>query len=257
LQNIPREEAFRRLFIAKSGFKICVADLSQAELRLLAHYSRDNVLQQAYCRRDSNTDIHWNTATAVGLSEILDRGDARFAGKTANFSLAYGVWANTFRFTLYKATEGGINLSYNKAGEVVNELKNRFVEVEQWKLPTLAKIRASGYARTIEGRYRRLPDISSSDWKKRSYAERQGINAIIQGSVGDIINRVMTFFTPEWCEKYQVLQAHDEAVWEVPEERIGELETVLSTLGESITEYYGLSVPIVVDWKIGDSWAVK
>ena len=253
LQNIPSEKEFRSIFRAREDHVLLRADLSQAELRLLAHFSQDKSLISSY--HNSDTDLHRDTANAIGLIKLLGYDDGRFAGKTANFSMAYGVWADTFRFTLYRTTDGRIKLSRNQAIEALKELnENRYRGVTKWKKQVLkAGRRASGTFETIEGRKRRLPGLLSPDWGEKGYAERQGINSIVQGSVGDIINRIMTTWLGKECLEYAVLQVHDEIVWEIP--NTADLSLKLATLEAKIEEFYGLTVPIQIDYNEGKVWS--
>lgn len=249
LQNIPRTKEIRNLFIAKKGSKLLGLDLAQAELRVLAHYSQDENLVAAFLE---GRDLHWDTATATGLDQFLPYDDARFAGKTGNFSMVYGVWVDTFRYTLYEDSGGKINLTAEQSKEVLTKLnEERFKTVANWKKGVVLSLKEKGFVESIDNRRRRLPDINSNSWKRRSYAERQGINSIVQGSVGDIINRIMANFWYTICSKYQVLQVHDEVVLEVPEEF--DIKDV-DILTQDINSYYKLTVPLELTGHFGDRW---
>ncbi len=252
LQNIPRDKAIRRLFIAKPGTKLLRADLSQAELRFLAHFSQDPMLLKAFM--DSTTDLHSDTANAVGLINLLGYEDGRFAGKTANFSVVYGVWADTFRAMLYKETDGRINLSHDEATRVVEGVKNdRFRGLAPWEKRTLQSLHATGWVHTIEHRKRRLPNVHSQNWGIKSYAERQGINAIVQGSVGDCINRIMADLIYDICLKYAVLQVHDELVFEAQD--VPAIAAEIKKIPGRVVDYYKLTVPLVMEYNIGEVWS--
>ena len=254
-QNQPRGREIRGVYIAKPGDVLVVADASQAELRLLAHYSQDPTLFSAF--RNSNTDLHRDTAIDLGLIDILGEEDGRFLGKTANFSLAYDVWADTFRYKIFKDTAGRINLTREEATKIIAELRERYDVVEQWKKRKKANLRRTKSVKTLDGRFRRLPKITSTNWGVRSYAEREGINAEIQGGVADILNRICAVWMLDFVKKYGILIVHDEIVFEIPIEKVNLLTSKLDALGSIITKHYNLSVPFIIDYKIGDNWGVK
>lgn len=253
-QNIPIGPDIHQLIIARPGMKLVVADLSQAELRVLGHYSQDQALLRVFL--EEGRDLHQETADELGLSEFVPEQEARVAAKRGNFGVAYGIWGNTFRRILYKDSKGMINLDLQEANAIVNGINARYSGVTRWKASAINEIRAKGYAETLGGRRRRLPGINSTNWGQKGYAERQGVNIYIQGGVADIINVWMNDIRGNFPGALR-LQVHDEVVLEVKEENAERAADEVKRIAESMTERFKLSVPVVCEPKVGDTWAIK
>lgn len=247
-QNQPRLAEFRSLYIARPGRKLVIADAKQIELRFLAHFSNDPALVGPYS--DPSRDLHQETADFLELPGK----DGRYVAKTFNFAEVYEVYGNTAAMQLFRDTEGEIDWTKEQAQKVLDRLRAGRPLVKRWKLQTINYCEAHGYIKTIEGLYRRLPGIKSQDWGQRKYAERQGINAKIQGSVKDLFARLLGMPLYRGILR---LQVHDEVVCEVVETR--DEETALDVVRsiESFTERYQMRVPILADVGIGDDWSAK
>lgn len=251
MQNQP--SVMRQFYRARPGFKFVVADYKQVELRLLAHYSQDSALLKAF---HEGRDLHQETVDMLGLEQWLPKKQARTSAKRANFGYAYGVWIETYRRQVYVDTEGNLALSPQQAKDILVGLQTRYHEAETWKKAQTLTHRQRGYARTLDGRLRRLPHITSNNWGIRAYAERQGINVLIQGGVADIIDRALVRLSKFRAKDFR-LQVHDEVVYEV---RDGQLEFARNQIKcelEKAASYYKLSVPIEADIFVGDTWACK
>jgi len=252
-QNIPGIPEFRDLFIARPGYKLLVADTKQVELRLLGHYSQDKVLLRAFM---DDRDLHTETANELGLSAFLNEHDARVAAKRGNFGVAYGVYGNTFRRAIYVDSEGQINLPVEKANSIVAGLNARYAGVTAWKKRVIASLRAHGFLETLDGRRRRLPHVNSSNWGLKSYAERQGVNVLIQGGVADLINRALNNVRVVFGDIAR-LQVHDEIICEVPEDHVYGLKPLIGVAIEEVAEPFNLAVDIICEVEEGDTWNCK
>lgn len=258
LQNIPaRKEKdpyrVRRAFIARKGCKFIVADYSGAELRLMAHLSKDAAMVKAF-RKD--LDLHSVTAKnvfslACPLDEVKDRHpDERNKAKAINFGLQYGMKA----FLLSKQ----IGVSRDEAQGYIDGYFNLYSGVYLWMKKTVQSCKDRGYVRTVTGRRRYVKDIYADEDKeygKLSHAENQAMNAPIQGSVADIIkiamNRVVNDPFMIDHEARLVLQVHDELIVECPEL---DAHVVRDRLVEIMRDAYTLIVPLVVEAAVGDNW---
>ncbi len=247
-QNIPHSAEFRALFIARPGMEFVIADAKQVELRFLAHFSGDPALVGPYS--DQNRDLHQETADLLQLPGK----EGRYVGKTANFAEVYEVYGNTFSMQLFRDTEGALDWTKDEAQAVLDRIRNSRPGVKRWKVNVVNRLIANKFVRTIEGRYRRLPAIESPEWAQKKYAERQGINAEIQGSVGDLFGRLLG--NPMFLGTLR-LQVHDEVVCEV---RLGEgvalAEKVKSAI-EAFTQRYETRVPLLADVAVGNDWSDK
>lgn len=244
-QNIPHEAAFRRLFIARPGCKFVIADAKQIELRFLAHYSNEPALVDAYS--DPNRDLHQETAYKYGIT--------RYVGKTANFAEVYEVYGNTFSMQLFADTEGEVDLTKDQAQEILDNIRAGRPAVKRWKGGVVQFMKAHGYITTIENRRRRLKDVNDPNWGKAKYAERQGINAKIQGSVGDLFARELGKHTL-YIGAFR-LQIHDEILSEVPMVESEQFSRDVKVSIESFTELYKTRVPILADVLVGNDWSAK
>lgn len=266
LQNIPSRgivgKEARSMFVSRPGHKLIVADYSQMELRMLAHYSLDPVLLQAFAE---GRDMHIVTATAPArmsyeeLKEKYDAGDPwakemRAVGKTMNFALNYGMGAVKFRRFLlvmnkYEVTEA-------EAAEWIREYNKTYEATTKWKERVKVFVGNHGYVKTIRGRKRRLPGVYSYDKGTREYAKRQGVNAVIQGSCGDVICEAMIPIQAFLLSigGSLLLQVHDELVAEVPEQHAELAARVMERLMVDFINPI-LKCPMSADAHIGDNWS--
>ena len=254
LQNIPirTEEGrkIREVFIAEPGNCLVAADYSQVELRLLAHIAGVDSLKQAF--RDG-TDIHAMTASEVfgvpieGMDPMVRR-----KAKAINFGVIYGISA----FGLANQ----IQVSREEAKAFIDAYFEKFPGIADYMDRMKAEVKETGYVETIFGRRCHFPSIRDKNPNMRMFAERQAINAPIQGSAADVIRRAMIrlpgVLEAAKLDARMLLQVHDELVFEVPEGQAEELIAVVSkTMGEACAPALELSVPLEVDAKAGKSWA--
>jgi len=249
LQNIPiRSENGRRVrkgFIAKPGHLLLAADYSQVELRLLAHFSGDETMVKAF---NHGEDIHAQTAAeimGVQLSEVTS--DDRSKAKAVNFGLMYGQSS----FGLANA----LRISRKEAKEYITNYFLRFNKVKSYLDTLKEECEETGYASTMYGRKRFLPDINSNNRTIKANAERMAINSPIQGTAADIIKKAMINIQEVIVEKglktKMLLQVHDELIFEVPE---NEIDTMKVVVKEGMENVVSLSVPLSVDMGIGANW---
>ncbi len=255
LQNIPirREEGrqIREAFIpGEAGWKLMAADYSQVELRVLAHFSGDETLQQAFI---DDQDIHAKVAAEVyGVSLDEVTGEMRSNAKAVNFGVIYGQSA----FGLAKS----LRISQREAAEFIDAYFAQYPGVEQFMLDTLAAAHQTRSVSTILGRQRVVSDVRNPDTLKdkrqRNLSERIAINTVIQGSAADIIKvamiEVLSRLENEGFEARLLLQIHDELVFEAPEHELERLEQMVR---EEMSGAADLSVPLKVDINVGATWA--
>ena len=250
LQNIPvRRELgaqIRKMFVASPGKVLVDADYSQIELRLLAHIANDETMIAAF---RSGEDIHAVTASqvfGVPLAEVtpLQRSHA----KAVNFGIVYGISA----FSL--AQDIGVFQSEAKA--YMDSYFAKYHGVHEYMTRVVEQAKADGYVTTLFGRRRDLPELKSSNFNLRSFGERVALNMPIQGTAADIIKaamvRVDARMRAEYLQARLLLQVHDELIVECPAE---EAETVKGILIEEMEHVVDYRVPLLVDAKIGASWA--
>ncbi|MFO0896383.1 MAG: DNA polymerase I [Pirellulales bacterium] len=254
LQNIPVRTAegreIRSAFLpGADDWVLLTADYSQIELRILAHYSQDAALCEAFARGD---DIHALVASQVN-GVALDRvtKDQRRAAKAVNFGVVYGQSA----FGLAKQ----LGIEQAEAGAFIDAYFSRYPGVEAFMDQTLAAARRNGYVTTILGRRRAIAGVRdgrSSAGRQRNLAERTAINTVIQGSAADLIKKAMlavhAHLQATGFPARMLLQIHDELVFEVERARAEEMGRWLAPLMESVLP---LSVPLGVDVKVGSTWA--
>jgi DNA polymerase-1 len=249
LQNIPiRSKEGRRIrqaFIAPKGHKIVAADYSQVELRIMAHLSGDQGLQDAFSQ---GLDVHKATAAEV-FSCPIDQvtTEQRRSAKAINFGLIYGMSA----FGLAKQ----LNVGRYEAQDYINLYFERYPGVQSYMDNTRVEASEQGYVETLKGRRLYLPEINSSNGMRRQAAERTAINAPMQGTAADIIKLAM-ISVDAWLKDKNlnskvIMQVHDELVLEVPDE---ELEQVSQGIKRIMEDAMALSVPLVVDVGVGDNW---
>ncbi|MBN1880924.1 MAG: DNA polymerase I [Deltaproteobacteria bacterium] len=250
LQNIPIRTAegrrIREAFVPKEGFVLLSADYSQIELRLLAHFSKDSGLTDAFLKGE---DVHASTASLIfGVDPKDITSDMRRKAKTINFGIIYGISA----FGLSQQ----LGIGRDEAAAFIDSYFEKFSHVKQYMDGVIEQARHDGYVTTIMDRRRYLPELKSSDRNVRSFAERMAINTPVQGSAADLIKRAMITLdrrlTNELPDSRMIIQVHDELVLEVPEERV---EKTVSTVREEMEGALELSVPIVVDIHTGTNWS--
>jgi DNA polymerase-1 len=250
LQNIPiRTEIGRRIrdaFVAEPGKVILSADYSQIELRLAAHMADVPALKDAFARGD---DIHSLTAQEV-FGEV--NRDTRARAKTINFSILYGIssWG----------LAGRLEVSRDEAQGMIDRYFARFPGINHYIASTLSQVREQGFVSTLFGRKTHLPGIRSAKQGERQSAERQAINAPIQGTSADIIKRAMVRMNPALaaaglCDVRMLLQVHDELVFELSPDQVDPasavIREVMANAAEPLVE---LSVPLGVEIGTGTSW---
>ena len=249
LQNIPIKtelgREIRAAFVPNQGWKMVVADYSQIELRLLAHMSRDPMLLDAFRRGE---DIHTRTASEVfGVAPLMVTPEMRRGAKAVNFGIVYGQTP----FGL--ATSLGIERK--EAETYIRSYFELYKGVRKFLDKTIAEVRTAGYAPTLFGRKRPIPDMNSSNANARGFAERTAVNTPLQGTAADLIKLAMIKIDRELHERKlrarMLLQVHDELVLEAPPE---ETEEVAEMVKREMETVYRLEVPLVVDTGIGDNW---
>jgi len=251
LQNIPiREERgreIRKAFIPQDDEHILLAaDYSQIELRLMAHMSQDENMLKAF---KNNIDIHTTTAAKIfhveNLSEVTK--EQRRKAKTANFGIIYGISA----FGLSQR----LNIPRTEAKQLIDEYFNGFPRVKKYMDKSIAEAREKGYVETLMGRKRFLKDINSRNAIVRGFAERNAINAPIQGSAADIIKLAMIDVFNEMKKQQlkskMILQVHDELIFDVYKPELEQLKEMVQTKMEKAVI---LSIPLTVDIGTGENW---
>lgn len=249
LQNIPvRTEVGKRIreaFVAPDDWLLLSGDYSQIELRVLAHYTRDPGLVEAFAQDE---DIHRVTASRVynvPLKEVTS--DQRRFAKVVNFGLLYGM----SEFGL--ATRADITRA--EAAPIIEEYFKKFPAIQQYLDDTKRKAREQGYVETLLGRRRYTPDIRAANYAIRSFAERKAINAPIQGSAADVIKlgmlRLQERMDQMKVRSHMILQVHDELIFEVPP---NEIDTMRALVLEIMPAAMKLAVPLKVDLKQGRTW---
>ncbi len=250
LQNIPirteRGKLVRQSFIAPSEDTVLLAaDYSQIELRLIAEMSEDKHMVEAFLNGE---DIHRSTASKV-FNVPLEEVDAtqRSNAKTVNFGIIYGVSA----FGLSQQTD----LSRSEAKEIINTYFENYSQLKSYMDNQVAFAREHGYVTTLLGRRRWLRDINSRNGMVRQHAERNAINAPIQGTAADIIKLAMIDIHKKLEEgnfkSKMLLQVHDELVFEVPKE---EIERLSDMVKESMEQIHKTKVPLTVEVGMGKNW---
>lgn len=221
------------------------ADYSQIELRIMAHLSCDKHLIDAF---NNGIDVHAATASkifSVPVEEVTP--DQRRVAKTANFGIMYGISA----FGLSQR----LKCSRSEAKKIIEDYFESFPSIRGFIDGTLAKARGTGYVETLFGRRRYVPDLNSPNANVRALAERNAVNAPIQGSSADIIKLAMIGVDKRLREaglrSRMVLQIHDELVLEVP---VDEIEFVKDILVGEMEGVIGLSVPLTVECNYGKTW---
>jgi DNA polymerase I len=250
LQNIPirLEEGrkIRKAFVAShKDWVIFAADYSQIELRVLAHIAQDENLMEAFM---NDFDVHTKTAMDVfHVSEEEVTSNMRRQAKAVNFGIVYGI-------SDYGLSQG-LGITRKEAGIFIEKYFASFPKVKDYMSDIIQKAKLDGFVSTILNRRRYIPEISSSNFNIRGFAERTAMNTPIQGSAADIIKKAMILLDERLkSEKLQaklILQVHDELILEAPKEEIAILEKLVPEVMENAVE---LLVPLKVDYNYGDSW---
>jgi DNA polymerase I len=248
LQNIPirtdRGREIRRAFVADEGHVLLAADYSQIELRIMAHLSGDPALVDAY---QTGKDIHALTASQifdVDLDEVT--ADQRRAGKTVNFGVMYGMGSRRLARSL--------EISTTEAKTYIDNYFDRYQGVSDFFETLVEDARETGYARTMFGRRRHLPELTGKG-RRQAFAERAAINTPIQGTSADIIKfamvEVQRRIDSENLPLRMLLQVHDELIFEVEEDHAQEMNELICEIMETVCD---LDVPLVADSGIGHNW---
>ena len=249
LQNIPiRTELGREIraaFIAEPGHVLLAADYSQIELRLLAHYSKDKLLVEAFRRGD---DIHTLTASQVfGVPPLMVTPDHRRAAKVVNFGIVYGLSP----FGLSQ----NLGIEPSEARKFIDAYFEKYAGVRAFIDAILEQTRRDQRVKTLFGRIRPIPDINSKNATQRGFAERTAVNTPLQGTAADVIKLAMIRIDEEirkrGLKSRMTLQVHDELVFEVPE---NEVETVTPMVREHMEGAHALEVPLLVEIGVGSNW---
>jgi DNA polymerase-1 len=250
LQNIPvRSELgreIRQAFVAAPGHVLVSADYSQIELRLLAHFTEDPVLTEAFRK---GQDIHTRTAMEVfGVSDTAVDGDMRRMAKTVNFGIIYGLSA----FGLAQR----LRIANDQARAYIEGYFARYPRVKQYLDGIIALARQQGYVTTLMQRRRYLPEIDHSNRNVREAAERTAINMPFQGSAADLIKLAMIRLHQQIISEHlpcsMLLQIHDELLFEIPENAVDEMMPRIKSTMENV---WTLQVPLTVDIGQGANWA--
>jgi DNA polymerase I len=249
LQNIPiRTELGREIraaFTVEPGHVLLAADYSQIELRLLAHFSKDPLLVEAYRKGD---DIHTLTASQVfGVPPLMVTADHRRQAKVVNFGIVYGLSP----FGLSQ----NLGIETSDAKQFINAYFDKYKGVRTFIDKTLDEARREQKVKTLFGRARPIPDINSKNANLRGFAERTAVNTPLQGTAADLIKMAMICIDAALRERglksKMTLQVHDELVFEVPEAEVDSMRTLVREQMEGV---HPLTVPLLVEIGVGSNW---
>jgi len=250
LQNIPirteQGREIRKAFVADGqGSYIMSADYSQIELRLMAHFCGDEHMLAAF---RSGQDVHAATAAKIFKVALEDvTAEQRRVAKTANFGIMYGISA----FGLAQR----LKCSRSEAKQIIDDYFESFPSIRGFIDRTLQSARENGYVQTLFGRRRYVPDVNAGNAQLRALAERNAVNAPIQGTAADIIKLAMIgvdrALSANGLQSKMVLQIHDELLLEVPQEELEQVRGILISEMENVME---LSVPLTVECNYGKNW---
>ncbi len=249
LQNIPirtlRGQQIRGAFVADEGYKIISADYSQIELRLIAEISDELNMIEAF---QNGEDIHAATAAKLFKIPIEEVSKTqRSQAKSVNFGIIYGQGA----FGLADQT----GMSRSEAKAMIDAYFQTYPRLKEYMSEQVENARKNGYVVTMLGRKRHLKDINSSNFVVKGHAERNAVNAPIQGSAADIIKLAMikidNILTEKQLKTKMLLQVHDELIFEAPLDEVDEVSTIIKDAMESA---YSTKVPLTVEVGVGDNW---
>ena len=249
LQNIPirseKGRAIRAAFIPEENWQMLAADYSQVELRMLAHFSEDTVLTKAF---KNNEDIHRVVASEINdipLDEVTS--EQRYAAKAINFGIIYGQTAHGLSQTT--------SMNRFEAQQFIDSYFQQFPNIKDFIESTIAQAHIDGGIRTMHGRFRSLPELSSSKKVDKERGEREALNTLIQGSAAELIKIAMlnvdNALQSEGLKANMLLQIHDELVFESHPDDLNKLETLVKREMEGAMN---LNVPLKVDIGTGDNW---
>ena len=245
LQNIPVRSKLGRMvreaFVAKEGYKLVSIDYSQIELRLLAHFSQDTALLEAF---KNGVDIHLATSTIL-FGEELAKEKRNFA-KSVNFGLLYGMGA--------KKLSDELGISSSEAKEIITNYFASFPTVKSFLESIQERVKIDGYVETILKR-RRIFDYEAANGMQKAAFMRESVNTVFQGSAADLIklsmNQIDSIIEEENLDAFMLLQIHDELIFEVKAEKVEEVSKHFAYVMKNIFE---LDVPLECTVSIGDSW---
>ncbi|MBI4166499.1 MAG: DNA polymerase I [Acidobacteria bacterium] len=249
LQNIPIGDEFglriRSAFVAEPGWKLISADYSQIELRVLAHMSEDPRLIEAFARDE---DIHSRTAQEIfGVPPGLQTHDHRRMAKAINYGVIYGL--SSFGLAAQTST------TKSEAQRYIDAYFNRYQKVREYLDGLVDEARRTGRVRTLFGRLRPIPEISSKDVAARNRAEREAMNTPLQGTAADLMKLAMVKLHARTAREQMrtriILTVHDELVCEAPED---ELSAASHIVKSEMEDAYALKVPLKVDVGVGSNW---
>jgi len=245
LQNIPRDSSVRSLFVAPEGQTLLVADYDQIELRVMAMFSQDKELLNVF---NNDIDIHTGAAALLFKKPVEEvTSEERQIGKGVNFLTAYGGGAGKLARTT--------GIPFEQAQEMIQEYYRQFSGLTAWKQKVVAEGRRLGYVTTLSGRRRRLPDLVSADSEARSRAERQAVNAVVQGSAADICKQAMVdiHYLLRDSNAKMLVQVHDELIVAVPDCELSDMvEPFLTAMGNGRVIN---GVPLKVSYEHAINWA--
>ena len=235
----------RAAFVAEKGRVLLSADYSQIELRIMAHFSKDPVLVEAF---RNGEDIHARTAQEVfGVGPLAQTAEHRRATKAINFGIIYGLSP----FGLAQQ----LGIEQREAAQFINAYFTRYRGVKEYLEKILVETRKTGVAKTLFGRIRPIPEINSPQMQLRNFAERTALNSPLQGTAADLIKLAMINIdrrlNEEKFEAKMILQVHDELLFEVPAKERSKLEKLIR---EEMEGVHKLAVPIVVEIGVGPNW---
>jgi len=245
LQNIPVRSALgrsvREAFVAKEGYKLVSIDYSQIELRLLAHFSKDTALMEAF---NQGVDIH--LATAIKLFGAEEAQEKRNLAKSVNFGLLYGMGP--------KKLSEDVGISQSEAKEIIKNYFASFPTVKSFLEGVQEQVKIDGYSETLLKR-RRIFDYENANGMQKAAFMRESVNTVFQGSAADLIklsmNEIDSMIREEDLDADMLLQIHDELIFEVKEEKVEEISKRFVHTMENILE---LNVPLECSVSVGDSW---
>jgi len=249
LQNIPiRSELGRQIraaFVAEKGKILLSADYSQIELRIMAHFSKDPVLVEAF---RNGEDIHARTAQEVfSVGPLAQTAEHRRAAKAINFGIMYGLSP----FGLAQQ----LGIEQKEAAQFISAYFTRYRGVKEYLDKILADTRKTGVAKTLFGRIRPIPEINSPQMQLRNFAERTALNSPLQGTAADLIKLAMIHIderlAKEKLEAKMILQVHDELLFELPPKERAKVSRLVQ---EEMEGVYKLAVPLVVEIGTGPNW---
>jgi len=250
LQNIPirteKGREIRKAFIPRNDdFLLLAADYSQVELRIIAHISKDKAMIEAF---NNGKDVHTSTAANVyncSYHEVTK--DMRRNAKTVNFGIIYGMSA----FGLSER----LGIPRREAANIINSYFEKYSGIKDYMSKTVAAAKKNGYVETIMGRRRYLKDINSANAIVRNFAERNAINAPIQGSSADMIKvamiNVFNELTSKQLKTKMILQVHDELVFDLYKDEEAEVREIVE---RNMVDAIKLDVPVIVDMNTGNTW---